>query len=131
MIFVDTGAFYAANVPQDPDYTAARAFLAANKEALVTTDYVIAELLTLLRARGQRRRAIAVGRQLLEQRACIIEWVSPEDVGRAWHIFRTFQDKDWSFVDCTSYAVIERLGIQRAFAFDEHFRQFGNLMVVP
>jgi predicted nucleic acid-binding protein len=76
MIFVDTGAFYAANVPQDPDYKAARAFLAGNQEPLVTTDYVIAELLTLLRARGQRRRAFTVGRKLLEEEACAIQWVS-------------------------------------------------------
>jgi len=27
--------------------------------------------------------------------------------------------------------VIERLSINTAFAFDEHFRQFGNVAVVP
>jgi len=30
----------------------------------------------------------------------------------------------FSMVDCTSFAVIERLGIRRAFAFDVHFRVF-------
>jgi predicted nucleic acid-binding protein len=27
--------------------------------------------------------------------------------------------------------VMERLGIQRAFAFDEHFQQFATVAVVP
>ena len=131
MIFVDTGAFYAANVPQDADHAAARAFLANNHEPLITTDYVVAELLTLLRARGQKRRAIILGRQLLEQGACQLEWVSQADVLEAWRVYQAFQDKAWSFVDCVSYAVIQRLGVQEAFAFDEHFRQFGNVSVVP
>ena len=41
------------------------------------------------------------------------------------------RDKEWSFTDCVSRAVIERLGITTAVAFDEHFRQFGTVIVVP
>jgi predicted nucleic acid-binding protein len=131
MIFVDTGAFYAANVPQDPDHDAARAFLSGNREPLLTTDYVIAELLTLFRARSQKRRSIVVGRHLLEQEACTIEWISKDDVMEAWRIYQRYHDKAWSFVDCVSYAVIERMGISKAFAFDDHFRQFGHVTVLP
>lgn len=40
-------------------------------------------------------------------------------------------DKQWSFTDCTSRVVMERLGIQKVFAFDDHFRQFGTVTVVP
>lgn len=35
-------------------------------------------------------------------------------------------DKGWSFTDCVSYAVIERLRIKKAFAFDRHFRQLAR-----
>jgi len=44
------------------------------------------------------------------------------DIALAWEIFSRFDDKDWSFTDCTSKVIIERLGIQQAFAFDNHFR---------
>ncbi len=131
MIFVDTGAFFAANVPQDSDHDAARAFLSGNREPLLTTDYVIAELLTLFRARGQKQRSMIVGRQLLEQGACTIEWITKDDVIEAWRVYQQFHDKAWSFVDCLSYAVIERIGISKAFAFDDHFRQFGHVTVLP
>jgi len=51
MIFVDTGAWYASLVPTDPDHTKAVQWLAGNDSPLLTTDYVIDETLTLLRAR--------------------------------------------------------------------------------
>jgi uncharacterized protein len=51
MIFVDTGAWYASLVPADPDHTKAVQWLAENHSPLLTTDYVIDETLTLLRAR--------------------------------------------------------------------------------
>ena len=55
MIFVDTGAWYASLVPSDPDQVSAVAWLAADSSPLLTTDYVIDETLTLLRARGERK----------------------------------------------------------------------------
>ncbi len=48
MIFVDTGAWFAAFVPNDADHSAADAWLETNTDLLVTTDYVIDELLTLM-----------------------------------------------------------------------------------
>ncbi len=42
-------------------------------------------------------------------------------------VFRRYQDKQWSFTDCTSKVLIERLGIAEAFAFDHHFEQFGTV----
>ena len=61
MIFVDTGAWFASFVASDPDHAAAGAWLDANTHALVTTDYVIDELLTLLKIRGELERALEIG----------------------------------------------------------------------
>ena len=50
----------------------------------------------------------------------------------AWEVFRRFSDKRWSFTDCTSKVVMDRLGIAGpCLAFDQHFRQFGSIQVVP
>jgi predicted nucleic acid-binding protein len=131
MTFVDTGAWYAAYVPSDPDHAAASAWLAAAFGALVTTDYIIDELLTLMRARGQPRLAIRLGTLLISGELCDVERVRSEDFDQAWRVFSTYQDKAWSFTDCVSRVVMGRLGIAVAFAFDEHFRQFGSVSVVP
>ena len=131
MIFVDTGAWFAAFVPNDADHAAADGWLEANTEILVTTDYVIDELLTLLKIRGEFQRARRLGVSLFAEEIAQITWVMPGDVRRAWDIFRRYRDKDWSFTDCVSRVVMQRLRIRVAFAFDDHFRQFGTVTVVP
>jgi predicted nucleic acid-binding protein len=62
MIFVDTGAWFASVVPTDPMHAKLSAWLQANTQSLITSDYVVDETLTLLRMRGERTRAIALGR---------------------------------------------------------------------
>lgn len=132
MIFVDTSAWFAAYVPADSRHREADSFLASvNSLSLITTDYVLDESMTLFRMRGETKRAWVLGRRILDESICKLQWVEQEDVLRAWTIFENFRDKDWSFTDCVSRAVIERLSIAEAFTFDEYFRQFGNVVVVP
>jgi len=66
MVFVDTSAWFAAVVPSDPNHLQAATWLAANSEVLITTDYVIDEILTLLRARGERQRARLLGKKFFD-----------------------------------------------------------------
>jgi predicted nucleic acid-binding protein len=129
-VFVDTGAWYAASVPSDNDHAAARAFIASNSEPFVTSDYIYNELLTLFRARGHMNRAKGWIDQVRAQRCDIIQ-VTPDDIEQATDVFFRFADKEWSFTDCTCLVLMQRLGIQRAFSFDDHFRQFGTVTVVP
>jgi predicted nucleic acid-binding protein len=58
MIFVDTGVWFAFAVESDPLHTAVASLLKQNIEPLVTTDFVVDETLTLLRARGKRLHAV-------------------------------------------------------------------------
>jgi uncharacterized protein len=131
MIFVDTGAWYASLVPSDPDYSRAVRWLASNHSPLLTTDYVIDETLTLLRVRGEKKRALQLGARFFAQEIAEVYKVTPADLTLAWSAFEQFNDKDWSFTDCTSKVVMEQLRITTAFAFDRHFHQFGTIQVVP
>jgi uncharacterized protein len=131
MIFVDTGAWFAAAVPSDPNHTDALRWLVGNAEPLLTTNYIVDEPLTLLRARGERTRSLRLGEGFFNLRVAEVYTLDETDIALAWEIFSRFDDKDWSFTDCTSRVIIERLGIQQAFAFDQHFKQFGTVQVVP
>lgn len=131
MVFVDTGAWFALYVPDDPDHPAARTWFLSNEEPLVTTDFVVCETLTLLRARREPRRAIDFGRGLLEEQLADVHFGAPIQFRRAWILFQQTRACDWSFTDCLSKVVIDDLGVRRAFAFDGHFRQFGSVEVVP
>jgi len=131
MIFVDTGAWYASAVPNDVNHQAANGWLEGNVAPLVTTDYVLDETLTLLKMRGHLARALQVGEMLFAGELAEVVLVTDDDIQQAWRTFRRFQDKGWSFTDCTSLVVMDRLHIAHAFSFDRHFRQFGSVTVVP
>jgi predicted nucleic acid-binding protein len=92
---------------------------------------VVDETLTLFRSRGEDQHALTFGAQVIDGSFAQIIAITEQDFAEAWDVFQRFADKEWSFTDCTSRVVMERLGIQRAFAFDDHFRQFGSATVLP
>ena len=131
MVFVDTSAWFAAVVPSDPNHPLAANWLDTNSDVLITSDYILDETLTLLRARGERQRAKLLGKKFFEASIAEIYFLTEEDIRQAWAIFEQYDDKGWSFTDCSSKAVIDEMNISQAFAFDHHFRQFGTVQVVP
>jgi len=130
-VFVDTGGWFAYFVRRDSDHPAAVQWMKTNRLPLLTTDFVLDELSTLLKLRESYAVAVAVGNTLLHTGVTKVERVSEEDFTSAWIIFEQYSDKEWSFTDCTSKVVMERLGITHAFAFDNHFEQFGTVIRVP
>ncbi|PKL77054.1 MAG: DNA-binding protein [Candidatus Melainabacteria bacterium HGW-Melainabacteria-1] len=130
-VFVDTGAWFALFVPADADHDAARSWFEANDQELLTTDYVLSELLTLMKYRGQFQLAVRFGDALLSQRLARLERVTDTDLHETWIVFQRYADKEWSFVDCSSKVVMSRMGVDTAFAFDHHFEQFGTVTRVP
>jgi predicted nucleic acid-binding protein len=130
-VFVDTGAWFAYFVRRDPDHNSARNWVSTNESPLVTSDYILDELFTLLKIRESQVVAVAAGRVLIEGKICQIIKIIPDDFTRAWAIFVQYSDKGWSFTDCTSKAIMERLNLSVAFSFDEHFEQFASVIRVP
>jgi len=120
--FVDTGGFYAAADLDDRHHVAARSAL-MGREEWITTDHVMVECWLLLRSRLGRRAAQAFWDGIAGGGAEVVG-LSSGDLNRAREISEEWSDQEFSLVDCTSFALIERLGIRRALAFDEHFRIF-------
>jgi predicted nucleic acid-binding protein len=128
MLFVDTSAWFAVYVPNDPKHTEIQQVL-SSAPRLVTTDYIFDETITLLRVRGHVDRAYHFGPHLLNGGAAKFEYIQPSDIENAWIAFAQFRDKAWSFTDCTSYVVMKRLGITTAISLDNHFRQMPGISV--
>ncbi|HUO10828.1 MAG TPA: PIN domain-containing protein [Phycisphaerae bacterium] len=130
-VFVDTGPWYASVVPTDPSHASVLAWLRQNKQPLITSDYVIDETLTLLRSRGEKARAVALGRRLLDLSDVTIHFLEEPLVRRAWTLFRDNPERGWSFTDCTSKVLMERLHVKQVLTFDSHFSEFGGLQIFP
>ena len=131
MKFADTGGWFALSVTNDMNHAVALKWFARQREPLFTTDYVVDETLTLLRSRGQGLAALALGQQFFDGSLATIYYLTEADIRHTWQVFTRYADKEWSFTDCSSKVVMEKLGITEAFAFDQHFRQFGTVMVSP
>jgi predicted nucleic acid-binding protein len=131
VIFVDTSAWFAYAIPDDIHHQAAQQWLQQNRLPLVTSDYIIDETLTLMRARGQNARATQLGELFFSGSIAEIRFLTEDDIQATWQVFRTYSDKEWSFTDCASKVIIGRLGITHALSFDQHFHQFGSVVVVP
>ena len=134
MVFADTTALASLLIPTDANHQRARTWLEQNsQQQIITTDYIIDELYTLLLVRSKSKSWTinAVTRFLGLNWISELVFITREDFYQAEQIFLAYQDKGWSFTDCTCKIVIARLGIPQTFSFDEHFKQFGSLTVVP
>ena len=131
-IFVDSGAWFAAQVVGDTHHKEAASALRgllALPIVLVTTNHVIGETYTLLlvtRGYNACRRFL----ESLDQTGRLERIFVNQDLERrAFAILDRYRDHDFSFVDATSFAFMRAERIRHAFAFDSHFAAAGFLRV--
>ena len=126
--FVDTSGFYALLIRDDHAHTRASELLAraaGSRGGFVTTDYVLDETATLLRARGHGHLTEAFFEAVFTSLACQIQWIDPDAFARTRRFFWKHRDQPWSFTDCLSFVVMRALGLHDALTTDAHFRQAG------
>jgi len=132
-VFIDTSAFVALRNEAEAEHDRARRALSkliAEGASLFTSNYVFAETYTALMVRVGREEAIEWGRRFRASEAIDLVRLDRDVEEEAWAILEQHRDKRWSYVDATSFALIERDGGREAFAFDSHFSQRG-LRVLP
>lgn len=121
-ILVDTGAWHALADTADRHHKEARRFF--NQEVaradFVTTDLIFAETWSLLTSHLGRPAGLKFWDALREARTPIL-CAEPADLEAAWRITQSFPDQQFSFVDCATFALMERHAIHEVFAFDSHF----------
>ena len=123
-VFIDTSAWFAAANIDSRDHGPVVAMLRAHRRQLLTSNFVSDETITLSRP---PRLAIAVnfGDTIRGGKLAQYGAVEPQDEDAAWDIFVRYHDHVFSFIDCTSFAIMRRLGLTTAVSLDEDFRTFG------
>jgi uncharacterized protein len=127
--FIDTSYLIAVEVADDEKHEAAskhwRAFLEAPSNTLVTSSYVLVEVVAYLNNRRLHSKAVELGNNLLSSRSIKLIHVDEELLYEGWHYFQKYKDKSYSLTDCISFVLMTRLGIVEALSFDKHFVQAG------
>lgn len=126
--FVDTSALYACFSKHDRSHRAAARTLAELREeraALVTSGLVLLEAYVLVHSRTGRAGLLRFRDVIARSRWLTTLAVTMAQETEAWRMLESHADKEWSFVDASSFVLMRSAGITRAFAFDEHFAQAG------
>jgi predicted nucleic acid-binding protein len=125
---VDTGAWVALRYARDQHHAAARALLRrldAEGLGFVTSEWVLAEAVTLLKARGAVDHALALGDAIQGGRLGHLVESTPDRRRRAWELFVRYRTLRVGWVDCASFAIMEELGLRQFFGFDDDFVRVG------
>ena len=130
-IFADAGFWIAlrdaGDVEHGPAVEIATTVL-KRRFRLVTTPLVFAEVY----ARFSRNRPVREQfiRDVWDNPAVHLEQASFDDQKSALQILRHHRDKNFSFSDAVSFAVMARMKIHSAISFDAHFRQYGLFKII-
>jgi len=134
-LFIDTsgwGNLFDSSQPYH--FQATEIYLSAKAEdqKVITTNYVIVELVSLLisplRVPRQKIIQFISGLKLSPYLKIIHIDASLDD--QAWQFFQKHQDKDWSLVDCSSFVIMNQINIAEALTSDHHFEQAGFIRLL-
>jgi predicted nucleic acid-binding protein len=128
-VLVDTSAVYALLDRTDANHAAAREALDELKRRRgepLLTNFIVAESHALALSRLNAE----IARRWVLTNVWPIERITEEDESKALAILQRYVDKTFSYTDACSFAVMERLRLKTALAFDPHFRQYGFQVIV-
>jgi len=126
-VFVDSSVYLALLDQDDEHHREATQLLhqlAHARYRQFTTNALLIESHALILSVLGRAQAAQFLRDMQESHTVVIR-VRASDEARAQQILFQYTDKDFSFADATSFAVMERFAIRLAFTFDRDFAQYG------
>ena len=131
MRFADTSFWFGLQERRDVRHAHARALVTRGVGHVVTTNHVIGETWTLLRRRSGQAAAVGFLDRIGVLPDLEIVHVDGGVEKDAWRWLRGRPEREYSFVDATSLAVMRRRRIREALAFDGDFNAAGFVEVRP
>jgi len=125
-VIVDSSALIAFFVRSEKHHAAARRYAAEHPTTRwIILETVFDEVVTWMRAKISILSSIQVGRVLREEHMYVN--ISDEDDAATWECFCQYDEKPWSYTDCSILVMARKLSVFEVFAFDEHIRQMAGL----
>ena len=136
MKFADTSWWAAWVLPDDARHGDALAMLAqvGDSEKVLTTNLIVGETWTFLRRRASHRTAVGFidrVRTLESAGRLTVHAVTGDEESRAWNWLRRHDEREYSFVDASSFETMRARRLREALAFDNDFTAAGFIEVRP
>ncbi len=128
--FLDAGAIYALADRNDIDHAAVKGVYGERDRKFLLHELILVEAFSLLTKRLHKGAALATIGALRRSPRVEIVPVSSELLEVAWARCERFADKEWDWVDCASFEIMERRGLRESLAMDRHFTQAGFVLLV-
>lgn len=133
-LFVDTSgwAYYLDRQdPLHPAFVTLAQRMVTQRRRLVTTNYIITELVALLSSRYHlpRQQVVKAINAIKTDTAVEMVYVGQLLDNEAWALLESRLDKEWSLVDASSFVVMRHFGMTQALTTDHHFTQAGFVRV--
>ena len=128
MTLVDTSGWVAVADTSDQKHEAAVVVwqrLRRERERLLVSDLILAEVAILLRRRAGHPIAVRAIDMILRSAVVELAYVDPTLLEEAFALFRRYRERELSLTDCASFALMRRRKLDSVFAFDEDFRVAG------
>jgi predicted nucleic acid-binding protein len=129
-LFADTSFYVAIFSPLDALHAKAKGIAAAHRGRIVTTQFVLVEVGNFF-CKGKGRAVFQTMMQNLRVAPDIVIVPASTDLfDKGLAYFSSRPDKDWSLTDCTSFVVMQELGLTEALTADHHFEQAGYVALL-
>jgi predicted nucleic acid-binding protein len=129
--FADTSFWFGLQERRDSRHHDARTLVDRGVGRVLTTNHVVGETWTLIRRRSGHSAAVGFLDRLAALRDVEVIHVDEAIETDAWRWLRGRSQREYSFVDATSFAVMRRRRIREALAFDGDFNAAGFVEVRP
>lgn len=126
LLYLDTSAFYAFLDKSDSNHNKIAGIFHIRPECFVTSNYVLDELITLLRVRKifiEKFKPFIDA--LLNEEICNVIRISKKIEFDAWRMMNKYKEHLFSFTDCTSFILMKNYRISKVCTLDKHFRIAG------
>ena len=128
-VFADTNFWIAIFDERDSLHEAATDAITLLPEncRLVTSQTIFSEVLELFAKRSVfiKEEIIGFTADVIVDSSVILEPSTPKLFDDTIAYYRKHSDKEWGFVDCSSFVIMKRRGIKEALTYDKHFIQAG------
>jgi predicted nucleic acid-binding protein len=118
-VFLDTSFLIALESADDINHSFAAetwAKLKSSLPPLLTTTYILNEIVTFFNSRNRHSKAVEVGNLLIESPSVQLVHVDEVLFYEAWSYFTQHRDKSYSLADCISFVLMTRLGVPKSTA---------------